>query len=184
MVGKGDFVIVDYGLGNLRSVANALNYLGCNVLISRDIRDLVSSAAIVLPGVGAFEEAMNNLDELKLADILRQQVIEEKKPFLGICLGMQLLAESSEENGYHQGLGFIRASVRKIPVEKPLRLPHIGWNDIEIINRDPLFLRLEGDTNFYFVHSYFLDCDASYISSYCQYGARVTASIQKDNIFA
>jgi len=184
MVNGDVFVIVDYGMGNLRSVANALRFLGCKTVITNNQKDIVNSQAIILPGVGAFGEAMNNLNQLGLVDLLRQQALIEKKPLLGICLGMQLLADSSQENGCYQGLGIIKGDVIKIPLKSSLRLPHIGWNDIEIIKQHPLFDNIQDEKNFYFVHSYFLNCDEAYISSYCFYGSWITASIQKENIFA
>lgn len=177
-------VVIDYGMGNLCSVVNALKFLGCQVIISNLRKEIMNSDAIILPGVGAFKEAMKNLQQLGLIDFLRQQVLEEKKAFLGICLGMQLLAQNSEENGHHQGLAFIEGDVIKIPVKEPLRLPHVGWNDIEVVKTGPLFSKINGDYNFYFSHSYYLNCDEHYVSSYCNYGKRITASIQKDNIFA
>jgi len=184
MVAGKSFVIIDYGMGNLRSVSNALRFLGCDAVISNRVEDISKADALVLPGVGAFEEAMNNLTGLGLVAILKQKVMEEKKPLLGICLGMQLLAGSSQENGLHQGLGFIEGNVIRIPVDKSLPLPHVGWNNIEVMKSEPLFRKIGKDTNFYFVHSYCLDCDDAIVSSYCDYGVRIVASIQKDNILA
>jgi imidazole glycerol-phosphate synthase subunit HisH len=178
------FVIIDYGMGNLQSVANAFAYLNCNAVISSDKEDVRKADAVILPGVGAFGEAMNNLRELKIIDELNRQVLEKKKPFLGICLGMQLIALDSTENGINNGLGWIPGHVRMIPIPSHLRLPHIGWNDIRVTGKTPLFERIHKDFNFYFVHSYQMECDDCYIVAKCDYGVEVTAAIQHENIFA
>ncbi len=182
MVNGTKYVVVNYGMGNLQSVVNALKFLGLPAVISDRKEDVASADALILPGVGAFGEAMRNLARLGLIDALNEQVVEKKKPFLGICLGMQLVAADSEEHGMNKGLGWIPGRVRRIPTDLPL--PHIGWNDVEIVKRAPLFSKLKDDTNFYFVHSFYFDCDPSYVSSYCAYGVKITASVQKDNIFA
>ena len=124
--------IIDYGMGNLSSVANALAHLGTDSLISSNPKDLRGAKALILPGVGAFGQAMQNLKNMNLVDEMSRQVLENKKPFLGICLGMQLIAEDSEELGFNKGLGWIEGHVRKIPVTDGLRLPHIGWNNIHV----------------------------------------------------
>lgn len=176
--------VVNYGMGNLCSIVNAFKFLGANILISNRKEDLTKADALVLPGVGAFAKAMDNLKNLSIIDVLTQKVIKNKIPFLGICLGMQLIAEDSEEDGYHKGLGWISGNVRKIRVKKGTRLPHIGWNDINICKIDPLFRNIKNDFDFYFVHSFHVECEESYISAKCKYDVDITASLQKDNIFA
>lgn len=178
------FVIVDYGMGNLQSVLNAFKFLNCNAVISDKTEDVERADAVILPGVGAFGEAMRNLKKIKMIDALNVHVMEKKKPFLGICLGMQLIALDSEENGNHTGLGWIPGHVKMIKVPQRLRLPHIGWNDISITKESPLFKRIINDSNFYFVHSFQVECDDRYIMATCTYGAEVTAAIQAGNIFA
>jgi glutamine amidotransferase len=181
---SGKFVIIDYQMGNLQSVANAFYYLGIEPLISNKKEDILMAEAIIIPGVGAFAEAMNNLNQLGIIPALTEQVMVNKLPFLGICLGMQLIAEDSEEGGVHKGLGWIPAHVRKISVQEDTKLPHIGWNDIVVFKKDPLFTDIKRDFNFYFVHSFHVECSKEYISAVCDYDGEVTASLQKDNIFA
>lgn len=176
--------VVDYGMGNLRSVENALRFLGCRTRLAASPEGLKGADAYVLPGVGAFGEAMENLARRGLRGPLSGLVIKEKVPILGICLGMQLVAESSDENGNHKGLGWVQGHVRKIPVGKTTRLPHIGWNNVEISKTDPLYQKVKGDLNFYFVHSYRFECDDEYVSATCEYDVPITASIQKGHIFA
>lgn len=177
------FGIVDYGMGNLQSVRSALERLNCQVQISGDPELLSSADALILPGVGAFGEAMSNLQQRKLVEPLRRAVIDEGKPILGICLGMQLLADSSEERGNFAGLSLIPGQVRKIPVSQELRLPHIGWNGVSIRKSDPLFLDIKDGGAFYFVHSYHFECDPECIAGVTDYGAEITAAVQKDRIF-
>lgn len=175
--------IIDYGMGNLQSVRNALERLGCEVGISSDPRAMSDADALLLPGVGAFGEAMNNLQQRKLVAPLRSAVLNEGKPMLGICLGMQLLADSSDERGSFRGLSLIPGVVREIPVTEELRLPHIGWNDVSVRKPDPLFRGIPDGGAFYFVHSYRFECDAEYTAGVTDYGTDITAAVQKDRIF-
>ena len=176
--------IIDYGMGNLSSVANALAHLGTDSLISSNPKDLRGAKALILPGVGAFGQAMQNLKNMNLVDEMSRQVLENKKPFLGICLGMQLIAEDSEELGFNKGLGWIEGHVRKIPVTDGLRLPHIGWNNIHVTQTCPLFDGIKKDMNFYFVHSFQVECEGNWNVAHTDYGVSVTAAIRKENIFA
>lgn len=181
---KENIVIVDYGVGNTNSVSNAIKYLGYNKLIISDNEFVIKNAdVLILPGVGAFEEAANNLRARNLDLILNEQVLEKKKPILGICVGMQLMATLSEENGIHNGLNWIEGKVKKLQLPKEFAVPHVGWNDVTVNSIKPLFERNVDNSNFYFDHSYYYDCDPSYVSAYCDYHIKVTAAIQKDNIF-
>jgi len=177
--------IIDYGLGNIRSVAKALEFLGEEARVSCRPDDMLAADGLVLPGVGAFEDGMRNLRELGLVDVLEQQVMDEKKPFLGICLGMQLLAEEGFENGSYKGLGWVQASVKKLDVgDTALKLPHIGWNDVALKKKSLLFNGLGEDPAFYFVHSYHMACrSADILTSTCEYGEVFASSIQSENIF-
>lgn len=176
-------VIVDYGMGNVASVRKAFEKLGARAVVSHDTKELHSATHIVLPGVGAFGNGIKNLKQMGLIEPLKHQVLIDKIPFLGICLGMQLLAESGEEFGTNEGLGWVQGTVVKLQTGA-LRLPHIGWNDITVTHNDIIFTNIP-DNNFYFVHSYCLQpCDPAIISSQCTYGEAFVASIHKDNIFA
>lgn len=178
------FVIVDYGMGNLKSVQNALSFLDCPAIISNRPEDVLSAKAVILPGVGAFGEAMENLRRLRLVAPLSRAYFDLRKPFLGICLGMQLFAEESEERGQHKGLGFLPAKVRRIPAPANLRLPHVGWNSVKILKRDPFFADVNEGATFYFVHTYCMECPEQYRAATTDYGGAVTAAIQADNLFA
>jgi imidazole glycerol-phosphate synthase subunit HisH len=178
--------VIDYGLGNLFSVARALEMVGAEVVISSKPSDVHSAERLVLPGVGAFGDGMKFLREKKLDTALTEAVIKHQKPFLGICLGLQLLAEEGEEHGKHEGLGWIRGKVRKLSVEAHhLKVPHIGWNNVDIVRPHPLFEGVQGDADFYFVHSYQLECGAAEsLIATAQYGESITAVIGHKNIFA
>ena len=185
MIGNNiNLAIVDYGMGNLQSVLNAAEYVGgCNPLITDDPGVIRSANGLILPGVGAFEDAMKELKKRKLIDLLHNAVLVKKKPILGICLGMQLLFQESEENGIHKGLGWLDGTVKKFDIPLKFRIPHIGWNDI-IINKDtPLLNHIESDKNFYFVHSFYAVTDEQYVIAKCNYGINFTAAVSKGNIY-
>jgi glutamine amidotransferase len=178
--------IVDYGMGNVRSLQNAFEYLGADVIITSDIEELEASERLVLPGVGAFGDAMEAIRQRGLQETLTRQAMEVKKPVLGICLGMQLFARSSCEHGEHTGLGWLDADIRRLEVQRPLKVPHVGWNDLHFPPDDWLFkgLRL-GHANFYFVHSYHMVCnDASNLVATADYGWPVTAVVRAGNLVA
>ena len=177
-------VVVDYGLGNLYSVNKIFEALGVPVSISSDPEVILQAERIVLPGVGAFGDGMRNLEERKLIPVLNESVRERGTPFLGICLGMQLLAESSNEYGEHSGLGWIRGKVVKLNVaEKGFKIPHIGWNQIILKQDHPLFKGLAPMTDFYFVHSYeFQPSDQKDLLAISQYGKDITAAVGRKNI--
>jgi glutamine amidotransferase len=175
--------IIDYGMGNIQSVKNAFARLSVHVEIVQTPNELANCNALVLPGVGAFGKAMKNLEGSGMLQPIKKIVVEDKVPLLGICLGMQLLADHSEERGNYPGLSLIPGVVKKIPVSGELRLPHIGWNSVDIALSEPLF---HGGTNgdtFYFVHSYYFECAPEYCSATTDYGHAVTASVQKGHVF-
>lgn len=172
--------IIDYGLGNLRSVQKAFEYIGLEAKITRD-KDFIKNAdKVILPGVGAFHDAMS-LIKRKGLDILIKEEIASGKPFMGICLGMQILMETSYEDGIHKGLGIIPGDVVKFNVD--LKIPQIGWNEITPVN-DSVYLNNLPDNMVYFVHSYHCITDNQYIDATSEYGHSFVAAIRKDNVFA
>lgn len=175
--------LIDYGMGNLQSVYNALEFVGCDVMVSDAPKAFGDADALILPGVGAFSEAMNNLHKRKLIDSLLHAVHDDRKPLLGICLGMQLLADSSRERGVCSGLSLIPGEVKEISIQEGLRLPHIGWNSLSISEGSVLFDGIDNGSSFYFVHSYFFDCGLSYQSAMTDYGGDITAAVQKGHVF-
>ena len=181
-------VVVDYGMGNLGSHLNMIRKIGySNVIASSRIKDIENAKKIIMPGVGAFDSGMNNLSHLGLIEILNYKVLEEKTPVLGICLGMQLFAMSSDE-GENNGLSWIDSKVVRFNFkekERSLKIPHMGWNTIRLEKKTVLFKGMENKENrFYFVHSFhmILDCD-DYIVATSNYGYDFPAVIQKNNIF-
>ena len=172
--------IVDYGMGNLRSVQKAFEYVGCNAVITDNVNDLKSASHIVLPGVGAFKDAINALERSNMSKALKEE-IAKGKPFLGICLGMQMLFDKSFEDGEYKGLGLIKGEVKRF--ETNLKVPHIGWNKLILKKRTPLFEGID-DLNFYFVHSYHASgCNAEDVETSCEYDYEFTASVNKDNVW-
>ena len=176
--------IVDYGMGNIASVRNALSALGIAATVSSARKDLEQADAIVLPGVGAFGEAMANLESLDLVGPLSEQVIEREKPFLGICLGMQLLAQSSSENGNHAGLGWIAGEVVPVPTGDGLAAPHVGWSDLHFDPNDPAFARITNESCFYFDHAFTLRTKPELVIAQADYGIPLTAMVRHKNIVA
>ena len=179
-------VIVDYGLGNLKSVANALEAIHVSSTISRDPQDIKNASKLILPGVGAFGEGMDNLRKFGLVDLLNEEVLTKKKPFLGICLGMQLICKKSYEHGEFEGLGWIDAEVVRFQVEQTYKIPvpHVGWNDIYYKPTCPLFAGGRQPQTVYFVHSYYVLSKENVMAAECEYGIKFCAALQKDNIFA
>ena len=176
-------MIIDYHVGNYQSVANALDYLKYEYRISDKGKDIVNATAYILPGVGTFGEGMKNLFNLKLIEPLCEEVLIKKKPILGICMGMQIFAKRSTENGIHNGLGWIDGCVDRFILKSDIRVPHVGWNTLKIMKRGPKYLRVKEHSSFYFDHSYYFMCDDEYVSAKCYYGIDFVASIQKGNIF-
>ncbi len=175
--------IIDYGVGNTHSVANAIKYLDYRVTISDTEEKIRQADVLILPGVGAFDTAISNLKQRGLEDLLEEQVNQLGKPILGICVGMQMMATWSEENGKHNGLNWIPGKVVRLDLSQEYVVPHVGWNDIDILKKEKLFSRLDENTHFYFDHSYHLIPEAAeHIAAISNYGIKVTAAVQKDNI--
>jgi imidazole glycerol-phosphate synthase subunit HisH len=178
-------VIIDYQMGNLRSVQKAFEANNCNAIISNQ-HDIIKNAdKIILPGVGSFKDGMRHLNDLNLIGILNQEIISNKKPFLGICLGMHLIADKGYENGQTSGLSWLDAEVVKLkPTSKNLNIPHVGWNNVTYRKRNELYKDVEDNHDFYFVHSYHLKTTEDVVSSTTNYGIDFISSIKKDNIYA
>lgn len=170
--------VIDYGAGNIFSVKNALDYLGMECMLTRKKEDIENADALILPGVGAFPSAMNMLKKSGLIETIKTQA--KKKPFLGICLGMQLIFEKGYEFGECDGLGLISGSVRKME-EQNLVIPHMGWNKLEVQNDCPLLSGLDDDSYVYFVHSYKAECDDKDVAAYCVYDGKVPALVYDGN---
>jgi glutamine amidotransferase len=174
-------------MGNLRSIQKAFEKVGCDAVITNDIEIIKNASKIVLPGVGAFADGMKHLAELKLIDVLNEEVIKNKKPFLGVCLGMQLISNKSYENGETDGLGWVDAEVLKFNFEneeKKLKVPHVGWNNINYKNKNSLFDNISNDSDFYFVHSYHFKTNEDVVTSTTNYRFNFVSSVNKDNIYA
>lgn len=176
--------IIDYDAGNIRSVEKALSYLGEKTVVSRDPDILKSVDKVILPGVGSFGQAMENLHRYELVPVIRD-MIEDGKPFLGICLGLQLLFESSEETPGVAGLGILKGKIVRIPEGPGLKIPHMGWNSLNVREGASLFKGLEKEPYVYFVHSYYLQAkDPKIVAATAEYGVTIHASVEKENVFA
>jgi glutamine amidotransferase len=178
--------IVDYGMGNQHSVLNALRYLGVEAAVTADPDTVRRADRVILPGVGAFGAAMENLNRTGLRAAMNEAVLQRGRPFLGICLGMQLVAAKGTEKGLFEGLGWIDGEVRLMtPTDAGLKLPHVGWNDIVLAQDLPLFQGLKKERAFYFVHSYAI-CpeNPAHVAATCDYGGAFVAAVYRDNIFA
>jgi glutamine amidotransferase len=174
--------IVDYGMGNLRSVQKAFEKIGTSAIITRDAGFIASSSGLVLPGVGAFGLCMERLNGYSLVSPIKSY-IESGRPFLGICLGMQLLFEESEEFGKQSGLGVLKGRVSRF--SKPgLKVPHMGWNNVRKVGNSALYDGIEDDAFFYFVHSFYVEPTEDVASGVTEYGAQFVSSVEKGNIFA
>ncbi len=180
-------VVVDYGMGNIGSIVNMIKRAGGESTVSSDPEVVGRAEKLIIPGVGSFDHGMKNLNESGLADVLNKKVQEEKVPVLGICLGMQLMAKSSEE-GVLPGFGWVDAVCKKFRFtgeNKNLRIPHMGWNEVNIKKHDGIFRNMYDDASFYFVHSYYVECaNAEDIAATTDYGLEFTSSLQHRNIFA
>lgn len=173
--------IIDYGMGNLGSVKKAFDFLSVESFVTSDGNDLKKADKIVLPGVGAFEDAMNNLHRYRLTDRIIEE-INQKKPFLGICLGLQLLFEHSEEGNHPKGLSVLKGTVEKFDDAMKLKIPHMGWNDIQ--SENTAYLSRFNHQYFYFVHSFYVKPANEMTCAYTTYGNRFVSAVEKENILA
>lgn len=176
--------IIDYDAGNLKSVEKAFHALGESCVITRDYREILSADKAVLPGVGSFGQAMEQLQKYELDKVLHE-VTEKQIPLLGICLGLQLFFEGSEESGGVEGLHLLDGKVLRIPEAEGLKIPHIGWNSLELMNQGRLFEGILGKPYVYFVHSYYLKAaEESIVKAATEYSVHIHASVEKENLFA
>lgn len=175
--------IIDYGAGNLSSVKKALDYLGAENEITQDRDRILSASHVILPGVGSFGDAMNSMRERNLVDTVKKAAAE--KPFLGICLGLQLLFERSEESPGAEGLGILKGEIVSIPKDKGIKVPHIGWNSISLKQTDGIFSGIDDESYFYFVHSFYLKgADENVVAATTQYGVEIECAVQKGRLCA
>lgn len=176
--------IIDYDAGNLKSVEKALQFLGQECVITRAFHEIKKADKVILPGVGSFGDAMSQLKKFELDKVIHE-VAAEQKPFLGICLGLQLLFEGSEESDGVEGLHLLDGEILRIPEQEGLKIPNIGWNSLDLQNNGRLFENLNGNPFVYFVHSYYLKArEESIVKATIDYSTHIHASVEKDNIFA
>ena len=176
--------IIDYGMGKLRSVSKAFEAVGHQAVVTRDPRVIGNASHVVLPGVGAFGNCMDNIERYGLVEPIRA-AIQSGKPFLGICLGLQLLFEESEEFGPHKGLGIIPGKVRRFAAVRGLKVPHMGWNSVTVARPCPLFEGIPNESYWYFVHSFYVDPSNKTIAvASTDYGTRFVSSVWRDNVVA
>ena len=174
--------IIDYGAGNLRSVTNAIKKLGYHSRVTGDPGEVLDSAAVILPGVGAAADTMNSLEKLGMTDAIRQ-LIEQRRPLFAICVGLQILFSGTEEGGWHECLGIIPGKVKRLP--QGLKIPHIGWNQVKQRFTHPVFEGIPDEANFYFVHSFYAEPeDMSVVAGTTSYGVSMCSMIIKDNLIA
>ena len=177
-------VIIDYDAGNIKSVEKAFQYIGEEIVVSRDKDEILRADKVVLPGVGAFGDAMQKLKDYDLINTI-YDVVDRKTPFLGICLGLQLLFESSDETPGVKGLGILPGEILRIPERRGFKIPHIGWNSLELTNNGRLFQGIDEQSYVYFVHSYYLKAgEDRIVKASTEYVAHIHASVEKDNVFA
>jgi glutamine amidotransferase len=175
-------VIVDYGMGNLKSVTSAIRYLGYdNILLSNEFSVLQSADKLILPGVGNYARAMHKINELNLTSCIRQLVLDEKKPILGICLGMQLMGHSSTESGFNSGLGLVDGIVEAF-ASTELKIPHVGYNQVTACAQSRLYSGIHAEPDYYFTHSFRMTSNTDIGKSTCHYGEEFVASYEIDNI--
>ncbi len=176
--------IIDYDAGNIASVEKALHFLGRETVLTREEKAILEADQVILPGVGSFGDAMGNLRRFGLDQVI-EEVVRRKIPFLGICLGLQLLFESSEEAPGVAGLGILKGSIRKIPAAEGLKIPHMGWNLLRLCNDGRLFQGISQEPYVYFVHSYYLQAqEEEIVRATAEYGVSIHASVEKGNVFA
>lgn len=176
--------IIDYQMGNLRSVQKAFETVGAEAIITDDAREIAAADRVVLPGVGAFRDAIAQIRHRNLVEPIKG-VIASGTPFLGICLGLQLLFDFSEEDGHHEGLGILPGKVVRFQVPREYKVPHMGWNELIYVNQPPIFDGIEERSHFYFVHSYYVvPEDESVIAIESEYPGRFCAAVWRDNLYA
>lgn len=176
--------IIDYDAGNIKSVEKAINFLGEETVISRDRDEILSADKVILPGVGSFGDAMGKLKNYNLINTI-YDVVDKKVPFLGICLGLQLLFKNSDESKGVSGLGILEGDILRIPDEPGIKIPHIGWNSLRFMNDGRLFKDISDDEYVYFVHSYYLKAkDPTIVKAVAEYSTILDVSVEKDNVFA
>ena len=176
--------IIDYDAGNIKSVQKAIEYLGEEVIITREPEVILNASRVILPGVGAFGDAMEKLHKYNLVDVIKE-VVKREIPFLGICLGLQLLFETSDETPGVQGLGILKGKIKRIPDNGELKIPHIGWNSLSFPNKGRLYEGISQESYVYFVHSYYLDAeDKDIVVATTEYGTTIHASVEQGNVFA
>lgn len=176
--------VIDYDAGNIKSVEKAMMALGEDVVVSREKEKILAADHVILPGVGAFGDAMEKLHKYHLVEVIRE-VVDRNTPFLGICLGLQLLFESSEESVGAEGLGILRGRIVRLPENQGLKIPHIGWNSLHYPNSGRLFMGLSEEAYVYFVHSYYLQAtEPEVVTATTEYAAHIHASVEKGNVFA
>ena len=176
--------IIDYDAGNLKSVEKAFLSLGQEAVVTRDREELLGADKVILPGVGNFGDAMRKLKSYGL-ELVIQEIVKRRIPFLGICLGLQLLFEESEEAPGIPGLGVLKGKILRLPEERGLKIPHIGWNSLKLQNQGRLFEGLKGEPYVYFVHSYYLKAeDEAVVKAVTEYGTQIHASVEQGNVFA
>ena len=175
--------IIDYDAGNIKSVEKALQYLGEEAVITRDAGEILMADKVVLPGVGAFGDAMEKLNRYGLVPVIHE-VVEKGIPFLGICLGLQLMFESSEEAPGVEGLGLLKGKIVRIPEGDGLKVPHMGWNSLNFPKEGRLFAGIPENSYVYFVHSYYLQAEEDIVTATAEYGVTIHASVEKGNVFA
>lgn len=175
--------IIDYDAGNIKSVEKALQYLGEEAVITRDAGEILMADKVVLPGVGAFGDAMEKLNRYGLVPVIHE-VVEKGIPFLGICLGLQLMFENSEEAPGVEGLGLLKGKIVRIPEGDGLKVPHMGWNSLSFPKEGRLFAGIPENSYVYFVHSYYLQAEEDIVTATAEYGVTIHASVEKGNVFA
>lgn len=176
--------LIDYDAGNMKSVEKALQLIGEDVIVTRKPGEILAADKVILPGVGCFGDAMENLHHFGLVPVIKQ-VVERQTPFLGICLGLQLLFERSEESPGVEGLGLLKGEILRIPTEEGLKIPHMGWNDLTFPNKGRLFAGVLEHSYVYFVHSYYLKAkEEGIVTAATEYGTYIHASVEKGNLFA
>lgn len=176
--------IIDYGAGNIQSVSKALRHIGCDCFITNKKEDILSADGAVLPGVGSFGDTVDSLNKLGIKETV-VEFIESGKPFLGICLGLQLLFPGSDESKGAEGLGVFDGTITKIPNGEGLKIPHMGWNSLTVKKGSRLFEGIEENPYVYFVHSYFLNAaDKSIVAAQTEYGVTIDAAVERGNVFA